>query len=54
VKDGIKGDGRQSNQGWRLDYFLVSRSIKEKAISSFVLDEYKGSDHCPIRLIWQV
>jgi len=51
-KDGIHGDDRESNSGWRLDYFLVSESAKEKAISTEMLEDYVGSDHLPIKLVW--
>ena len=54
MKDGIKGDGRNSNQGWRLDYFLVSERARDKSKSSEILEDYIGSDHCPVKLIWQV
>lgn len=41
---------RKRNIGWRVDYFIISRELKENLISSEILSEVKGSDHCPIRL----
>ncbi|KAM3690986.1 hypothetical protein ACB094_09G161200 [Castanea mollissima] len=42
---------RKTNKGWRLDYFLVSESIADKAYDSYILPDVGGSDHCPIGLI---
>jgi len=46
----FRGGARSRNVGWRIDYFLISSEL-EKAIDSVdILDEVKGSDHCPIVL----
>lgn len=42
---------RQSNAGWRIDYFLVSNSIKNRILGSNILSSVMGSDHCPVELI---
>lgn len=39
---------RAKNIGWRIDYFLTSKSILEGVDSSFILPNYEGSDHCPV------
>lgn len=41
---------RRNNQGWRLDYFLVSVLLKRKVVESTMLTDVFGSDHCPILL----
>lgn len=41
---------RKENRGWRLDYFLVSESLKEKIEESTTQPNVFGSDHCPIIL----
>ena len=41
---------REDNKGLRLDYFLVSNSIKNKLTDSYILSEQLGSDHAPIAL----
>lgn len=41
---------RERNIGWRIDYLMVSDSIKNKVKSSKILDNVYGSDHCPIEL----
>lgn len=39
---------RERNIGWRLDYFLASKKIKNKLSNAFILDKVMGSDHCPV------
>lgn len=41
---------RDRNIGWRIDYFIVSESIKEKIIKADIHSHVLGSDHCPILL----
>lgn len=41
---------RERNTGWRIDYFLTSKSLLPKIKSSQILPEFFGSDHCPILL----
>lgn len=41
---------REKNAGWRIDYFIVSDSIKDKIKDSKILMEIMGSDHCPVEL----
>ena len=41
---------RERNAGWRIDYFLVSDSIKEKMTQAAIHSEIAGSDHCPVEL----
>jgi exodeoxyribonuclease-3 len=43
-------NSRAKNTGWRIDYFLVSKSIMDKVNSVNILSDYFGSDHCPISL----
>ena len=40
----------QKNIGWRIDYFCVSSSLKDKLIKSYILPEVMGSDHAPVVL----
>ncbi len=39
---------RERNIGWRIDYFLVSKSIIDKVKLAFILPDVMGSDHCPV------
>ncbi len=41
---------RERNTGWRIDYFLVSERILDKVKDIQVLDQYFGSDHCPVAM----
>ena len=41
---------RERNTGWRIDYFLVSKSIADKIKSVDIYSDVMGSDHCPIGL----
>lgn len=41
---------RANNKGWRIDYCLVSETLKEKIKRAVILPEAKHSDHCPILL----
>ena len=42
---------RERNVGWRIDYFLVSENIKDRIVSTDILNGIFGSDHCPVELI---
>jgi exodeoxyribonuclease-3 len=42
---------RERNVGWRIDYFVTSKSLKDKLEDAFICPEYMGSDHCPVGLI---
>ena len=41
---------RQKNAGWRIDYFCVSESLKDRIKDAKILTEIMGSDHCPVEL----
>ncbi len=45
---------REKNAGWRIDYFLISRSIVAKLKGAAIHNEVFGSDHCPVELILEV
>ncbi|MCD8325818.1 MAG: exodeoxyribonuclease III [Lachnospiraceae bacterium] len=44
---------RETNAGWRIDYFLVSENAKERMESASIHTEIYGSDHCPVELCWE-
>ncbi|KAF0919696.1 hypothetical protein E2562_030944 [Oryza meyeriana var. granulata] len=48
---GYRHNGRKTNKGWRLDYFLVSESIAERVHDSYILPDISASDHSPLGLI---
>ncbi len=41
---------RERNAGWRIDYFVVSQSLKERLQDAKIHTEVMGSDHCPVEL----
>lgn len=43
-------NSRARNVGWRIDYFMVSKSLLPKVTSASIYNEYLGSDHCPVAL----
>lgn len=46
-----RAGARARNIGWRIDYFLISDSIKNRLQEAFILPEVDGSDHCPIGVV---
>ena len=42
---------RESNAGWRIDYFLVSDRLRERIEDAAIFPEITGSDHCPVALV---
>lgn len=42
---------RERNVGWRIDYFLVSNSLRDRIVSTDILNDVFGSDHCPVELV---
>ncbi len=43
-----RAGARGKNIGWRIDYFLVSKSLADRLSDSFILNDIMGSDHCPV------
>lgn len=43
-----RAGAREKNVGWRIDYFLVSKSFISAVNSAFIMPEIMGSDHCPV------
>jgi exodeoxyribonuclease-3 len=46
-----RNNARARNIGWRIDYFVVSKSIRNKLKDAFILEKVKGSDHAPVALV---
>ena len=44
------GHAREKNVGWRIDYFIVSKSIENQIKEAKIYSEIMGSDHCPVGL----
>ena len=41
---------RAKNAGWRIDYFVVSESLKDRLKDAKIHTTVLGSDHCPVEL----
>ena len=41
---------REKNAGWRIDYFLISSSVRDRLADAKIRTEIMGSDHCPVEL----
>lgn len=45
---GMWNNLRARNIGWRIDYVLISPSLRKKLQNAFILPKVMGSDHCPV------
>ena len=45
---------RETNAGWRIDYFIVSERLREKIGDALIYSDVYGSDHCPVGLVLDV
>ena len=47
----MKTFSRERNVGWRLDYFFISKKLREQIKSCTIETDFLGSDHCPVKLV---
>ena len=45
---------RENNAGWRIDYFIVSESLRGHVREAAIHPEIFGSDHCPVELVLDI
>lgn len=43
-------NARARNVGWRIDYFLVSETLKNRVAAARIHADIIGSDHCPVSI----
>jgi len=43
-----RANARNNNKGWRIDYNMVAKPLKENLKRALILNEAKHSDHCPL------
>jgi len=41
-------NAREKNIGWRIDYFCINAESKKRIINASIMQEIRGSDHCPV------
>lgn len=46
----FRADSRAKNIGWRIDYFIVTESLRNRLKSAKIISEAVHSDHCPVFL----
>ncbi|WP_185861451.1 exodeoxyribonuclease III [Blattabacterium cuenoti] len=43
-------NAKKNNKGWRIDYAMVSNSLKKEIKNAYLMPEIQYSDHCPVAL----
>jgi exodeoxyribonuclease-3 len=43
-------NARARNIGWRIDYWLASKSLQDRIVSAEIHPDIMGSDHCPVSI----
>lgn len=41
-------NARKNNAGWRIDYYIISKSLNENLKDAKIYSDIMGSDHCPV------
>lgn len=47
-------NAREKNIGWRIDYFIISESLKPNLKEAYIHSNVLGSDHCPIEIDMEI
>lgn len=42
---------REKNAGWRIDYFITSKTLNDTIEDALIYTDITGSDHCPVGLL---
>ncbi len=45
-----RNNARERNIGWRLDYFWIAQSLRDRVSGARIRTDIFGSDHCPVEL----
>lgn len=46
-----RSNARAKNVGWRIDYFVISESLRDGLVDAGIHPDVMGSDHCPVEVI---
>ncbi len=49
-----RANARNRNKGWRIDYCMANKSLKNRLVGAEILQEAVHSDHCPIGVTLEV
>ena len=44
----FRANARENNKGWRIDYHIVTDTLKDNIVNASIFPEAKHSDHCPV------
>lgn len=44
----LKTGARERNVGWRIDYFYITKGLREQLKGAYIKSDVQGSDHCPV------
>lgn len=44
----FRAKARERNVGWRIDYWMASKELKDRLKRAWIMPEVHGSDHCPV------
>jgi len=47
----FRGNARENNVGWRIDYHCVNKDFMPRVKSARILNDVTGSDHCPVGIV---
>ncbi len=50
----MRANARKNNSWWRIDYCLISSSLKDKLKDAFIHDHILGSDHAPVGIVLDI
>jgi exodeoxyribonuclease-3 len=48
-----RANSREKNLGWRIDYHLISESLKNHLSVAQILNNEFHSDHCPVKILME-
>lgn len=46
-----RAGARAKNVGWRIDYFITSKTLEPRLLDAMIYPDVLGSDHCPVVLL---
>lgn len=47
-----RGRAWEKNVGWRIDYHIITSSLKDTVLSAAIYKDQRFSDHAPLTLIY--